>query len=415
MNTVPILPCPGGMDNVHSDGHAVFQPRPTQGGMQPPERMRAIVDLDVNSDGTLATRPEPQMVRAVTDGRRLFAKGGMALSQVGSTLALENLTAGTSRALAIGLGPLVAHEWPAGGDRAFLSDGNENILVRSGVASVWGLPVLPDSTVTRIAGALPAASYLIAATVRTGPLHDFAAEEGGARAPLRYTLTATGGLRLAVLVPTGTGSHVAFYISRPDQPEPFLVSVVEAVFGVASLDVTTEDQLRWSDIPVVTQGWGPPPSGITAIGSMQSYMLVAVGRALYRSWSGLPGLFLLSKAVQMFPSPITAIVGVQDGAWIGTERGLYWLSGGDPALWGRQRVTEHPVIPDGALVDGGLLLKLQVEAPVALFVTTHGIVAGLPGGSVRRLTQDVYHFPEAARVSIAYCETAPRRFLVAVT
>ena len=415
MATIPLLPGPS-MDNVHDASHAVFQPRPTAGGgMQPSERVRAIVDMDLDSDGTLSSRPGVTAVRTLTAGRRLWSKGGMLLSQDGGTLNLEDPTTGTARALATGCGPLVAHEWPTGGDRVWLDDGVDHICVQGGVAVSWGLPVAPEPTVTKISGALPEASYLIVATFRTGSLSDASAQEGGARAPLRYTLSAPCGLRVRVPVADPQATHVSFYCSRPDQPEPMLAGVVAVVLGAAMLDLIDEAQLHWSEVPLLTQDWGPPPAGITALGSVQAHLLAGVGRALYRSWAGRPGLFRYGREVQMFPADITTIVGLQDGAYVGTTAGLYWLSGDSATSWRLALPDAAPVLSEGAAVPGAIFPTLQTEAQIALFVTARGWVAGLPGGQARHLTQDVYHFPAAARVSIAWHQGALRQVFAAVT
>ena len=389
--------------------------------MQPPEFMRAIVDADLDSDGALSSRPGIETVRALADGRRILSKGGMLLCRDGDSLDLLDLDAEPQASTLIDgeLDPdadLLAHEWPTGGDRAFVTDGTLAREVRSGVVRSWGLPVPADPTVTRISGSLPAGGYLVAVTFRDGPLSDPKAQESGARAPLLYTLTASGGLSVTATVTSPWATHVSFWCSAPDQSEPMRAAVVavgESATVTAAL--TSIAQVRASEAPLITQGWQPPPSGICAIGSFQSFLMVAVGNVLYRSWPGVPGLFRYKSGLQLFPAPITAIVGLQDGAWIGTEGGLYWLSGERPESWGRVRVTTDAVLPEGALGDGAWFPKLQVESPLALFATRAGLVAGLPGGQARHLTRDVYHFATARRVSIAYRDSAPRALLVAVT
>jgi hypothetical protein len=405
------------MDNVHADSHAARQPQAGPGGYAPPKYLRALVDLDIDSDGTLTTRPGVADVRSLVDGRRLIAKGGMLLAQERDTLAVLDPQTGTAQELMAGLAStLIAHEWPTGGDRVFCTDGTQAFCVRAGTVQPWGLRRPADPVVTLVAGALPAASYLIACTWRTGPLTDPAVEESGARAPLRYTLPRVGGIAIEVAVPDPTVTHVAYYISRPDQEEPMLAAVVAVNGATATLTVTTSAQLDATKIPLLTQDWAPPPTGIAALGSVQAFLLAGVGDTLYRSWAGRPGLFYYGSALQVFPAPVTAIVGLQDGAWVGTTAGLYWLGGDHPATWRRVFKDPTPVIPEGVLVPGSAVPKLQVGDPVALFVTPLGLVAGLPGGQLVHLTRDVYHFANAARVSIAYQSArSPRQLLIAVT
>ena len=415
--SVPILPC-GGIDNVHSPDHQVFQfKRGPGGGLAPPDKVVEVNDMYLDSGGILFSRPGVQVVRALTRGLRLFSKGGMLLSQDGGALCLEDPTTGNATTLADGLdhGSLMVHEWPSGGDRAFVTDGAINLCIRAGTVVPWGLSVPDDPQVSAIPGSLPEASYLITATYRSGPLTSATAQEGGAPTPLSYALTSPGGLRIVVEIYDPNATHVAFYCSRPDQPEPVLVSVVPVHGITATLDIVASTQLYATESPVITQNDGPPPAGITALGSLQAFMLAAVGSAVFRSWAGIPGLFSYNSEVQVFPAPVTAIVGLQDGAWIGTEQGLYWLSGDNPTVWRRTLVDPSPILPEGSRLPGSAFPTLQTEETVAMFASRRGLIAGLPGGQIRHLTQDVYHFPTAERVSITCHDKPLRQLLVAVT
>jgi hypothetical protein len=409
------------MDNVHVDDHAVFQVQPTRTGLEPPRLLRTLSNFDLDSDGSLASRTGATSIQVLAAGRRVYAKGGLLLVQDGATLAAytdRNLTPLADTGLVL-TGDLLAHEWPTGGDHVFCTDGAIRFRLKDGVLNAWGLPVLAAPTVTAIAGTLPAASYLIAATARDGAASVQTAQESGANAPLMHTLATAGGMRLTLAVPNTLITHVAFYVSGPDQPEPFRVAVVAPVVNlqgvrIATLDLTTVAQLASTEVPLLSQGWGPLPAGVTALGSTQAYVLAAKGNGLYRSWPGQPGLFRYGQGIQLFPADITTVVGVQNGAYVGTTQGLYWLGGENPAAWARVKVDDVPVIPDGLSLAGGLLPTLEVDAPVALFATRLGLVAGLPGGQVRHLSRDRYHWATATRVSMAYRSSPLRQVLVAV-
>jgi hypothetical protein len=135
---------------------------------------------------------------------------------------------------------------------------------------------------------------------------------------------------------------------------------------------------------------------------------------LYRSWPGRPGLFYYARAFQLFPQEITTILGLQGGAYVGTEKGVYWLSGDKPEIWARKKLSDLAVIPEGIVMSGEAFPALETEELVAIFVTREGVMAGLPGGKLVPLTRDKYHFPEAARVSISY-RTEPSRQLFIAT
>jgi hypothetical protein len=269
-------------------------------------------------------------------------------------------------------------------------------------------------------GTLRPATYLVGTTLFDGAPGDPYKQESGAAAPVAHTLAAAGGITLTQFVTEPQATAVAFYVSRPNGSEPLLVSVKpiteDPITHVrsATLDVTDPAQLGVYELAMATVGAYPPPLGITALGALQSFMLAAVGNALYFSRAGVPHLYDLDRDVQVYPGDIKTIVGLKAGAWVGTAVGLYWFAGDSPDNWSVTRVCPDPILPTGAAIPGGAFPALQVDAPIGLFVSKLGLIAALPDGSIRRLTQDRYHFPTAARVSIAYDETA-RRFYLAVT
>lgn len=417
---IQLGPWPLGVDNVHDASHGVFQvPEPNQ----PPARLKAAVDVDIDDEGWVKTRAGISAVGdLIENAQRLWSKGGMTLVQAADSL----LLLGDEPPLTLIDGPLacslLCHEWPTGGDRTWLTDGASTWCVRDGVIGPWGLdtPVLeidelPDGTT----GTLRAGTYLVTSTLRSGLLNDPAAQESGALSPVEVELAAAGGFVLTQPVEDPRATHVAFYISACNGSEPMLSTVVAVTTDQdtgerrAALTVIADAQVGRSRVPLMTLGARCPPVGITALGSLQAFMLAAVGNALYVSRPGQPWLWDLGTAIQMFPAPITTIVGLQDGAWVGTEKGLYWLGGDAPQHWSRRLVDPAPVIPDGTLVPGAAIPRLQTEAMIALFATRTGFVAGLPGGQIAHLTQDRYHLPTATRVSIGYVE-ADRRFYAAV-
>lgn len=414
--SISLGPWPLGVDNVHAPSHRVFQV-PGQG--QPPARLRAATNVNLDDEGWPSAIPGTSVVGdPLAEGTRLVSADGTLFTQDGATLAWgeEGLVDGL-------VGPLVTHEWPVGGGRLWCTDGVQRFQIRDGVFKPWGLvkptPVIVDLE-EGVTGTLRAGAYLVATTLRSGLLNDPTAQESGAYAPIEVELETPGGFTVDQVVSDTNATHVAFYISAVNGSEPLLVSIVavtenpDTFVRSASLTLTSPAQLGVTRFPLLTLGAGPPPMGILAIGSLQAFLLVGAGANVYRSRPGQPWLFDLGMAIQVFPTAITTVVGLQSGAWVGTYGGLYWLAGDAPESWRRVRVCPDRIIPHGAVVPGGAIPALQTDALVALFATTTGLVAGLPDGSIRRLTQDRYHLPAATAVRIVYHESE-RRFFVAVT
>lgn len=57
--SIPLLPCAGGMANVPDASHAMYQPRRTAAGWQTPERLRAAVNVDIGSDSVYSLALPP--------------------------------------------------------------------------------------------------------------------------------------------------------------------------------------------------------------------------------------------------------------------------------------------------------------------------------------------------------------------
>lgn len=404
---IKLGPWPFGMDNVHTPDHQVFQ---VPGQNQPPARLYTATDVNVRDDGWIETRAGVSQVVSATAATRLITKAGLVLYQDGTTL--YRVSGGTGTSLITGLNAaVVAHEWPTGGSQLFVTDGTLVRRVVSGTVSGWGLAVPAVPTITRGSGNLTAGAYLVTTALRTGPLSDQSAHEGGAQPLLRYTLSAAGGLTITQAVTDTNATHVAFYVSRVNAPVAARAGVAAISAGTATLTISVAETLGATEALPLTLNWGPPPLNVAHLGSWQGFMLAAVGNALYRSWPGQPHLWW--PVPMMLGASITTIVGLTDGFYVGTVSGLYWVQGGpDPAAWSPQRVEVASILPEGEVVPGGAIPLLEVGTPVALFASPSvGLLAGLPGGQVRRLTYNRYHFPSATRVQMAYSPEHQRVYI----
>lgn len=398
-----------GVDNVHLPTHKVFQFPSKDGGLS---ALVAAVDVDLLDDGWVKSREGATTVLSATTAKYLGSKGGLLLLQDGEVL--YKVVGTTPTSLITGLtGQVVAHEFPVGGAQVLVTDGVTSRRIISGTVTGWGLQVPTTPTITRTSGDLPPGSYLITTSLRTGSLTSQSAQEGGAQPLIRYTLTTTGGLSITQPVTDPFATHVTFYVSRCDAPVPFRISAQAVSAGSATLTVPINTMLGSSDLPPVTLDWGPPPAGITHLGSWQGFLLASVGSYLYRAWPGQPNLWWPIPIV--FGSTITSIVGLVDGFYVGTSAGLFWVKGDpEPSNWGLNRVDSAAILPEGAVVPGHAIPSLEANTPVALFVAKDGVIAALPGGAAKRLTYSRYHFTTATGARIAYC-VDKRQLLLAIT
>jgi hypothetical protein len=410
MSDFPFLPVIAGIDNVHSPDHEVFQLQAEREQLGPPRALVKLINVDLHSDGKIVSRPGVTSLASITEGKRLMSKGGALFALDGDNLYQVSPASPSPLSLLVDeldtTVPFLLHEWPRGSGKVFLGCGTVHRQIENGQVKNWGLPVPTEFDAFPIAGELLPGRYLITVTFLDGPITEAATQESGAPTPIEYVLEETGGFRVIVAAPNPAVTHASFYVSGPDQAEPFRIITLEIVtvddFRGVGVNVVTRAGLANAETPVLTQGWGPPLQGMTALGSLQSFVLAGVGKALYRAWAGRPGLFFYARAFQLFPSDITTILGLQDGVFVGTTGGVYWLEGDKPETWLRRKVSDSPVFPEGIVMDGEDFPALETDGLVAIFVTPTGVIAGLPGGKLRPLTRGSYHFPDIARVSITY-------------
>jgi hypothetical protein len=330
MSDFPFLPVIAGIDNVHSADHEVFQLQAEREQLGPPRALVKLTNVDLHSDGKIVSRPGVTSLASVTEGKRLMSKGGALFALAEDKLYQISPASPSPLSLLVDsldpTAPFLMHNWPRDSSQVLMACGAVHRII-DGTVKNWGLPVPQEVLYFPIAGELDPATYLCAATFLDGPFDEATTQEGGSLAPTQVTLTETGGMRLAVMVPNPAVTHVSFYVSGPDQAELFRVITVPVITPAvgdrgAGVDIVTKAGISQTETPLVTQGWGPPLLGMTALGSLQSFILAGVGKALYRSWPGRPGLFYYARAFQLFPQEITTILGLQDGAYVGTEKGF---------------------------------------------------------------------------------------------
>lgn len=396
-----------GIDNVHQPDDRTFQ---VPGARE--KRLAALVaahNVDLTDDGWPRSRPGTAQVLALTAGRRMVSAGGMLLVQEGDTLLQWDPETAESTVL---LEDLVdadpyCHMVEYQGD-VLVTDGLQCRRIRAGLVGSWGLEVPPEPDLTAVAGTLPAGRYLVAVTAR-----DADGQESGAAPPAVLDLAAPGGIQIDPLIEDPLATHAAIYVSAPDQEEPMRVAVVrldELPYTVTDLDTVREK------IPLVSQGLRPPPAMMAALGAFRGYVLAGVGRWVFRSKGLQPQWWAWDTDRTGFPAEVTCIVGLADGWYCGTEGGLFWVSGEQPAGWAVTRIDSAAVRPGGRALSGGLFPALQYDGMVAAMVSADGLLLGLPGGVVRRETLDRYRFGGSGRVSVAYRQADDlRQVLVAVS
>lgn len=114
------------------------------------------------------------------------------------------------------------------------------------------------------------------------------------------------------------------------------------------------------------------------------------------------------------PGEIAMIRPVDDGLYVGTSLGTYYLAGSDPARMTRLLVDADPVTAPGSDV-AVRADEISPKAPpsgACLWTSQRGILCGLPGGIVLKLTHSQAAFDApAARAAAVWLPTS-RRYVV---
>ena len=103
----------------------------------------------------------------------------------------------------------------------------------------------------------------------------------------------------------------------------------------------------------------------------------------------------------LFESNITMVAAVPDGLYIGTESGLWWLTG-PFAKMSRVLVTDHPVIPGTAvyvcadLADPSVPVgQFSPDKNAVMYMDAKGVCVGKAGGEVYNKSEERFWFPVA--------------------
>lgn len=151
--------------------------------------------------------------------------------------------------------------------------------------------------------------------------------------------------------------------------------------------------------PIKGKLLGKPPMA-TAIVVYHGRMYLASENVLW-----VTELYAYSKVDKtrnyvMFEANITMLGAVEDGIYVGTEAGVWFLSG---AAWPMRRVsvTDDAVVAGsmipvpGDLVNPGGQSGTSPTKGAVMFMTTGGLCVGMDGGACYNLTQTRHLFPAA--------------------
>lgn len=196
---------------------------------------------------------------------------------------------------------------------------------------------------------------------------------------------AQGGLRLDGLEQR-TGHEMLVYLTTQDGEQAMLIGSTQT--GSFEWAGRNEDITL---LPCRTSGTQVMPTG-TLMAVWRGRLLVAVGNAIWASRPGNPHLGEW-RAFKQMSAPITALVAVDDGIYVGTTEDLIWLGGTTWEGLAYQPTRRGAVVLGSGISAPGDQIKLGdgTGGGTAMLCIAGGeIVAGFSGGVLSGLSSKRY-------------------------
>lgn len=247
--------------------------------------------------------------------------------------------------------------------------------------STWGVPTPPSvGALTEVAGDLFPGEYRWQITyVRASD-----GREGAPAFSLPVTLS-EGGIFLSGL-PAEAGYKINVYLSSHNGGEAYLLGSTES--GLFSFTGKNDELVQ----PCRTAFMSPAPAG-RCLTAWRNRVLVAHDNVLYASLPNNVEAFDERRDFKQFIDPITLVVPVDDGIYVGTTKDLAFLSGSQFDSLVYRKVLDGPVVLGSGVPVRGELVKQGDGAGQgsAMICIADGILlAGFNGGGVLRMTEGRY-------------------------
>ena len=351
------------------------------------------VNVDLDDRGRPKRRAGSARVHSIVGGAHsLYAPetGDPILFTEGATLKRLAPDLATSSALAtVTTGARRAYAEHAG--RVYSVNGFEPLVIENGAARRWGIAPPAGVTAQAAGGQLPAGRYLYTATYLAAD-----GRESGAL-PAEAIDIAGGGITVAI--PDSDDPQVAakcLYVSTANGEALYEAGITSA----ASL--TFSDTTARLQRPITTLLCMPPPADATEVAIYRGTAFVAAGPIVLASE---PFALEHFRGDRLWPLPdaVTLLAPAEDGLYISTERETLWFGGAtvdDMSVVRRHGVGA--VRGSLAMVPAGDLKVAQGEAPVPVWLSAAGLVAGLPGGTLVNLSHQWRFDAPAAGASVFF-------------
>ena len=147
-------------------------------------------------------------------------------------------------------------------------------------------------------------------------------------------------------------------------------------------------------------------------------LYVVNGDTLSYSDAFRPHLTRTDTNFVQFSGNISFVEPVAGGIFVGDERGVWFLEGGDPTKFSQRRVSTCRAVPGTSLVVPNEHFDQKVvntAVPVAVWLSTSGYAVGTAEGAIFEVNADIIRVPLATRGSSAFAIRNGRKQVLTVT
>lgn len=362
------------------------------------------VNVDIDDTGMMSRRA----------GQTLLVAGAAHSLWAGDTACLYvqsgtmySMEAGGNRAVAAGLADLPMSYVDLNG-RVYHSNGKNAAVLDGGRVRSWGIKLsnIDLSAVAAANGQMDAGVYQCAMTLVRSD-----GQESGTALALRVDLNANGAIQFSWPVPRDLDLVGArLYVSQPDGEDLFLAADVNVEDGAYTYTGGVRSLPLWSQ-------WLDAPPAASVLAMYRGRIYMAVQELVYATSPLSFEHCDLRDYRAIDGSEVRVLAPVDQGIFIGTANGVYFLSGTD------FRTSNLTKKMDGGAVKGSLV---QIDGMAAtnnpqlagiaacMFTTENGIVLGLPDGTLQNLTVDRYQMPPGALGAAVFRGGQTHQYLLAI-
>ena len=174
--------------------------------------------------------------------------------------------------------------------------------------------------------------------------------------------------------------------------------------GDESRSKRTVTEASTATLPAIAGRLLRQPTNATSLGYYRGRILLAQGNVL---WATVPWLYTyvdVNAGFKQFEGQITMIGAVGDGVYVGTDEGLYFLSGETYPTWKKDRVMDSSIVPGSLVYIPGELgnppqESLAADTPLQvsmMFMSANGACIASNSGQAINVTEAKFFFPTAS-------------------